>query len=131
MENKQYSTKQPMAHWRNQRRKKKNIYRQMTIKSQWPQTYGMQQKQLFLKLFIYLAVSGLSCGMWDLRCIMWELLLKCMDSPLWLAGSAFTVHGLSCSTACGILVLQPGDWTQSPAMQGIFLTTGIPGESQK
>ena len=27
---------------------------------------------LFLKI-IYLAVLGLSCGMWDLRCGMWGL----------------------------------------------------------
>ena len=30
-------------------------------------------------LFVYLAMSDLinSCGMWDLHCIMWDILLQC------------------------------------------------------
>ena len=38
---------------------------------------------LFLKIFIYLAASGLSCSMWDLHCSMWDLLLQCTGSSLW------------------------------------------------
>ena len=38
-------------------------------------------------------------------------------------------HGLSCSTACGILVSRPGIEPASPALQGRFLTTGKPGKS--
>ena len=36
---------------------------------------------------------------------------------------------LSCPTACGILVLQPGIEPMSPALEGRFLTTGPPGKS--
>ena len=42
-------------------------------------------------------------------------------------------HGLSgntCSTACGILVPQPGMEPVSSALQGRFLTTGPPRKSQ-
>ena len=35
--------------------------------------------------------------------------------------SLVVVHGLSCSTACGILVPQPGIEPVSPALQGRFL----------
>ena len=41
---------------------------------------------------IYLAVLGLSCGLWDVHCIMQDLLLRYKDSPV-------TVHGLSSCTA--------------------------------
>ena len=39
-------------------------------------------------------------------------------------------RGLSCATACGILVPQPGIEPMSPALAGGFLTTGPPGKSQ-
>ena len=48
---------------------------------------------------------------------------------LWHAGSAVVVHGLSCSMACGILVLWPGIWPVSPALPGRFLTSEAAGES--
>ena len=51
-------------------------------------------------MFIYLVVSGLSCSMKDLPCVMWDPSLPCKDSLvvacLW----------LTCSTVCGILVSQ-------------------------
>ena len=31
-------------------------------------------------MFIYLAMLGLSCGIWDLHCVMWNLLLQLTDS---------------------------------------------------
>ena len=40
---------------------------------------------------IYLAASGLSCSLWDLGCIMQDLYFV-------------ATHGLSCPTACGMLV---------------------------
>ena len=59
----------------------------------------------FKKIFIYyVAVLGLSCGTWDLPCVMgifhystWILYLRCK-------GSVVIAHRLSCSVACGILV---------------------------
>ena len=46
-------------------------------------------------------------------------------------GSSFLVAtcGLSCPAACGILVPQPGIEAESPALEGSFLTTGLPGKS--
>ena len=43
-------------------------------------------------------------------------------------GSVVVVRGLSCPTACGILVSQPGIKTASPALEGGFFTTGPPGK---
>ena len=39
------------------------------------------------------------------------------------------MHGLSCPAAFGILVPQPGIEPVIPALQGEFLTTGLPGKS--
>ena len=53
----------------------------------------------------------------------------CSGSSYWgtqvlgCAGSAAVVHGLSCPTACGILVPQPGIEPVSFALAGRFLTT--------
>ena len=60
----------------------------------------------------FMAVSGLSCGRWDLP-------LQCADSP-------FVVCGLRCSTACEILGIEPAP----PPLEEGFLTTGPPGKSQ-
>ena len=38
---------------------------------------------------------------------------------------------ISCSTACQILVSRPGIQSGSPALQGRFLTTGLPGKSPR
>ena len=38
--------------------------------------------------------------------------------------------GFSDPVACGILVLQSGIKLASPALEGGFLTTGLPGKSQ-
>ena len=45
-------------------------------------------------------------------------------------GSVAAARGLSCPTACGILVPPPGIEPMSPALEGRFLPTGPPGKSQ-
>ena len=67
---------------------------------------------------IYLAASGLSCGLLDLCCLMQDLSLQHMDSLV-------VACGLSCSVICGILVSWPG---VKLALQGGFLTTRPPGK---
>ena len=44
-------------------------------------------------------------------------------------GSVVVVHGLSCPTACWILVPWPGIEPVSPELAGGFLTTAPPGKS--
>ena len=46
---------------------------------------------------------------------------------LW--ASLVVVHGLSCPTACGILVPRPGIEPMPPVLEGGFSTTGPPGKS--
>ena len=67
---------------------------------------------IYLFLFIYLTVFGLSCVTWDLS-------LQHTD-----CGSGF-----SFSAACGILVPRPGIKPKSSKLQGGFLTTGPQGKS--
>ena len=43
--------------------------------------------------------------------------------------SVAVVRGLSCPTACRILVPRPGMEPTSPALEGGFFTTGPPGKS--
>ena len=74
------------------------------------------------RLFNYLAVSGLSCGMQDLHCIRRGPLWWCTD---FLAAAC----RLSGSVAGGILVPRPGIKPESSAVQGEFLTAGPPGKS--
>ena len=56
-----------------------------TIKRQWehtglgPQHQGSYTPRAFLKIFIYLAVWGLSCGLWDFHCIKHGLSLLLTD----------------------------------------------------
>ena len=44
-------------------------------------------------------------------------------------GLVLATHGLSCPTACEILVFPPGIKPASPAFEGGFLSTGPPGKS--
>ena len=44
------------------------------------------------------------------------------------AGSVVVAHGLSCPTACEIFLGQESN-PLSPALAGVFLTTGPPGWS--
>ena len=43
-------------------------------------------------------------------------------------GSVVVACGLSCPVACGILVPRPGIEPTSPALEGEFLATGLPGK---
>ena len=70
----------------------------------------------FLALIYFFGCLGPGCGVWDLS-------LQC---PASLAG----VQELRCSKVCGILVPQPGIEIASSALQGGFLTTGLPEKSQ-
>ena len=49
------------------------------------------------------------------------------DLSLWCIGSAVTALKLSCPTACGSLVPQPGIKPESPLLEDRFLTTGYQG----
>ena len=64
---------------------------------------------LFINIYMFLGVLGLSphCGA---------------------QVSLVVVRGLTCPTACGILVPQPGIEPMSSALERGFLTTGPPGE---
>ena len=103
--------------------------------------------------FIFLAASGLSCGMQDLlfqcaglslvvacrfslsNCGVWAQeclgLVVCGTWALYLrrASSVVVACGLSCPVACGILVPQLRIEPASPAFEGGFSTTGPPGKS--
>ena len=46
----------------------------------------------------------------------------------WVIDPLVVVHGLSCSTACVILIPPPGIKPMSSAWQGRFLTTEPPGK---
>ena len=74
--------------------------------------------------------------MWDLHCgIMQDLWLWCLDTLVEAGGlqsiqdSVVVAGGLSCSVACGISVPQSEIKSASLALQGGFLTTGLPGKS--
>ena len=54
---------------------------------------------------------------------------SCNVQTLECAGSVVAACRLSCPTARGILVPQPGIEPASPALEGGFLTTGPPGKS--
>jgi len=85
-----------------------------------------------MHLFIYLAVSSLSCSPRQgvvLRCITWDLSHSTRALQWWCSGSVAATLRLSCSTACAILVLQPGIEPPSSALQGRFLNHGQTGKS--
>ena len=66
--------------------------------------------------FFFLAASGFGCSKGSL--------LQLVNFSL------VVTPGLSCPSACGILVPQPGIEPASSALQGGFLTTRSPGKSQ-
>ena len=70
----------------------------------------------------------LSCGTWDLHCVMQDLPLHLTDS-LVVACRLSSCNGLNCSNACGILVSRPGIKPASPALKDRFSITGPPGKS--
>ena len=69
----------------------------------------------YLYLFVY-------------KYLFWGVL--CLSPHCSAQVSLVVVCGLTCPTACGILVPQPGIEPMSPALEGGFLTTGPPGKSQ-
>ena len=78
--------------------------------------------------FIYLAGSGLSCGMWDLyhivqifRCRALTLYLGCLTSVV-------ATGGLNCSETWN-QSLPSRNQAPSPVLRGRFLPTGLPGKS--
>ena len=78
-------------------------------------------------LFLFLAASSLSCGTWDLHCVMWDFSLQRTESLV--VGCQLGSCGLWAQLcACVILVPQAGIKPESPMLQGGFLTTG-PGKS--
>ena len=66
---------------------------------------------------------GLSWGTQGLCCIMQDLLLWFLDSLVVAHGLSSLAQGFICSTACGILVPQPGLEPVSPTLQHRFLST--------
>ena len=56
---------------------------------------------VFFVFFFFLATLGLSCSLGDLCCFMWDISQILM---ILISRSLVVAHGLSCSTACGILV---------------------------
>ena len=76
-----------------------------------------------------LSSLGLSDGL-TLICSSFLKNLGGTVSLLWCTGSLVVGQGLSCPTARGILVPQPGVGPMSLALEGEFLTTGPLGKSQ-
>ena len=70
------------------------------------QTHQNWSTKTLKNLFIYLAVLGLSCNIWELL--------------LWSTGSLAMAHGLSCSMACGILIPRTRIQPMSPTSQSRF-----------
>ena len=76
---------------------------------------------LFFSFKLDLAVLGLGCCAWVFSSCgeqgllsSWSVVTSLVvEHVLWSAGSAFVAHGLGCSTACGILVLEQG-WNPCP-----------------
>ena len=86
-------------------------------------------------MFIYLAASGVSCGTQGLSSLLHGGsfaeaygLFNCGGWAPELEGSVVWLPGLSYSTACGILVPQPGIESACPALQGRFSTAGPAGK---
>ena len=82
---------------------------------------------IYLFIWLYL---GLTCSMQDFDSVLKDH--SCSVKTLVAdPGSVVTVHRLSCSAECGILVPRPGIEPLSLALQSGFLTTGPPGKSSK
>ena len=104
----------------------------------WGLRWGVCDLSMRHRLFVVVHRLPSSCGVWifslsscgvrapgcvgSVVCDMWALLLRRMSSVV-------VPRGLSCPTACGILVPRPGIEPASPALEGMFFTTGPPGKS--
>ena len=99
-------------------------------------TYSFFKTDIYLFIYLFLAVSGLSCSTQDLPLQRTGFSLVAARRPsscgTWApecVGSVVAASGPSCPAACGILVPQPGMQPASPALQDGFFTTGPPGKS--
>ena len=75
---------------------------------------------------------GLSCGLWDLRCLVWDLLLRHTDLLVVAhecRHQGLVAHSLSRSVVGRIIVPQPGIELTTAALHSWFLTPGPPGKS--
>ena len=90
----------------------------------------------FFYVYLSLAASGLSCGIWDLS--LWHSGVSLAMVPVFQStwalymqhtGSLVVACRLSCPVACGILVPRSGIELASPALEGRFLITGPLGKS--
>ena len=94
--------------------------------------FSIYTEEIF-QIFIYLAVSNLSCSIQDLHCIMgsFAVLHRLSDSgtqaPEYMG--SVVVSRLSCSGVCRILLPWSRIEPTSPALQGGVLTTGPLGKS--
>ena len=89
----------------------------------------------------FVSMHGLlsSCGAWTSLQLWLAGSRRCGLCSLWHAGSLqltctsslVVARRISCPTACGILVPQPGIEPTSPALEGRFFTIGPPGKSLK
>ena len=84
------------------------------------ETFGFRFLSFKKYLVVYLAASGINCGMRDRRCIIGSFLSVQRTLELCCIGSVVT--------ACGILVPWPGIKPACPALQGRLLTTGSSGK---
>ena len=95
---------------------------------------GIMDPWLWLFCLFWLAGSSLWCMGFScceaqaLECVG-SVCAVCRLSGRSSWASLVVVHGLSCPTACGILVPRPGIEPTSPALEGGFSTTGPPGKS--
>ena len=119
-------------------------------------TYSFFKTDIYLFIYLFLAVSGLSCstqdlplqrtgfslvaarrpsscGTWAPECVGSVVVVRgpssCGTQAPECVGSVVAASGPSCPAACGILVPQPGMQPASPALQDGFFTTGPPGKS--
>ena len=76
-------------------------------------------------IFSCLFVFNICLYIW----LCWSQLCHAGSFVVVCQGLVVAAQGLSCPTACGILVPPPGTEPMSPALEGKFLTTGPPGKS--
>ena len=92
--------------------------------------YWFDFLHVFLKIRIYSAVMGLSCGTQGICSIVWRLSSWRMGSLIVVGWVVVMAHGLSCSTACGTWVHDgPEIEPVFSALQSRFLITSPPEKS--
>ena len=79
--------------------------------------------------FFFFLKACLFSAAWSLGGVSDLSLLHTGFSSCGAAGSVLTARSLSCPVTSGILVPGPGIEPVSPALEGGFLSTGIPGKS--